>query len=134
MSRPRKKRSADEYRDALRQLQKSRTKTQLEFTKDRQSYSLEGLRLVGLLRQVQSLQALQGLAELRPREKGAKLRFEFSKDRKERGAHRQWLLFKADWLEALLEDTVDELSALDAFEARHKGEDDGDKKGGGTPE
>jgi hypothetical protein len=132
MSKPHKKQSAAQYREALERLQKTKAEAQLRSTGDRRSYSLEGLRLVNLLRQVQSLQAVQGLAELRPREKGTKYRFEFPEDGRERSAQRQWLLFKADWLESLLEDTLDELLAMDEFESRRKrGDNPGDPGAGG---
>ena len=39
--------------------------------------SLEGLRLAALLKQMQALQAIQGLQELAPRKPGASARFEF---------------------------------------------------------
>ena len=83
-------------------------------------YSLEGLRLSGLLQQLQALQAVQGLVELRPKGKGTKNRFEIPEDPKERAAQRQWLQFKADWLEALLEDAIEELTALEKAEASSK--------------
>jgi hypothetical protein len=123
MAAPRRKRSAAEYQEALRKLQSARTASRLEADDDPRSYSLEGLRLAGLLRQMQSLQAVQGLAELRPKEKGTKRRFVFSEDARERAAQRQWLLFKADWLESLLEDAVDELLALNDFESKGKRQD-----------
>jgi hypothetical protein len=77
--------------------------------------SLEGLRLGALLRQLEALQALQGLQELKP---GAATprRLKISDDPAERARHRQWLRFKADWLEALLESTLEELEALEAYE------------------
>lgn len=77
---------------------------------------MEGLRLGTLLNQLQALQAIQGLQELVPKGKGKKRRFTFSEDQEERARQRQWLTFKADWLEALLEDTVDELEVLNQYE------------------
>jgi len=82
-----------------------------------QRYSLEGLRLAGLLKQMQALQAVQGLQELAPRKPGSPVRFAISPDREERGRQRQWLEFKGDWLQAMLEDTLTEIEALDRFEA-----------------
>jgi hypothetical protein len=83
-------------------------------------YSLEGLRLAGLLKQMQALQAIQGLQELAPRKPGTPVRFAISPDREERARQRQWLEFKADWLQAMLEDSLAEIEALDRFEAELK--------------
>lgn len=84
------------------------------------TYSLEGLRLSSLLQQLQALQAVQGLVELRPKDKSQKNRFQIPEDPQERAAQRQWLQFKADWLEALLEDAIAELEALEGAEAGSK--------------
>lgn len=62
------------------------------------------------------MQAVQGLQELRPKGKGKTSRFDIPEDPKERAAKERWLMFKADWLEALLEDTLDELQALERSE------------------
>jgi len=85
-----------------------------------QRYSLEGLRLAGLLKQMQALQAIQGLQELAPRKPGTPVRFAISPDREERARQKQWLEFKADWLQAMLEDSLAEIEALDRFEAELK--------------
>ncbi len=85
-----------------------------------QRYSLEGLRLAGLLKQMQALQAIQGLQELAPRKPGTPVRFAISPDREERARQKQWLEFKADWLQAMLEDTLAEIETLDRFEAELK--------------
>lgn len=81
-----------------------------------QRHSLEGLRLSALLKQMQALQAIQGLQELAPRKPGAPARFEFATNAEERARQRQWLEYKSDWLQAMLEDAITELEALDAFE------------------
>jgi hypothetical protein len=65
---------------------------------------------------MQALQAVQGLQELKPKGKGTKYRFDIPEDPKERASKRRWLMFKADWLEALLEDALDELEAIDRYE------------------
>ena len=85
-----------------------------------QRYSLEGLRLAGLLKQMQALQAVQGLQELAPRKPGTPVRFSISPDREERARQKQWLEFKADWLQAMLEDSLAEIEALDRFERELK--------------
>ena len=82
-----------------------------------QRQSLEGLRLAALLKQMQALQAIQGLQELAPRKSPNEARFQFSPDPEERARQRQWLEYKADWLQAVLEDTVAELEAMDRFDA-----------------
>lgn len=76
--------------------------------------SLEGLRLGALLRQMEALQALQGLQELNPVSDGGPP-FKISEDPEERERQGQWLKFKADWLEALLESTLGDLERLEAF-------------------
>ena len=53
--------------------------------------------------------------ELVPRDEIVKRRHQIPADAKERAHQRQWLMFKADWLEALLEDTVHEIEALDQY-------------------
>ncbi len=83
---------------------------------DSKGYTMEGLRLGTLLKQLQALQAIEGLQELAPKDRGKKSRYEFSENQEERGRQRQWLTFKADWLQALLEDTVSELEALNKYE------------------
>jgi hypothetical protein len=82
-----------------------------------QRYSLEGLRLAGLLKQMQALQAIQGLQELAPRKPGTPARLSISPDPDERARQRQWLEFKADWLQAMLEDALGEIEMLDRFKA-----------------
>jgi hypothetical protein len=81
-----------------------------------QRQSLEGLRLATLMKQMQALQAIQGLQELAPKGEAQGRRYQPSTDPEERARQRQWLEFKADWLQAVLEDTVSELEALDRFE------------------
>jgi hypothetical protein len=81
-----------------------------------QRQSLEGLRLATLMKQMQALQAIQGLQELAPKKENQGRRYEPSTDPEERVRQRQWLEFKADWLQAVLEDTLSELEALDRFE------------------
>lgn len=71
---------------------------------------------MNLLNQLQALQAVQGLQELKPKGRGKKYRFDIPEDPKERASKRRWLTFKADWLEAILEDTLDELEALNRSE------------------
>ena len=81
-----------------------------------QRQSLEGLRFSSLMKQMQALQAIQGLQELAPGNPGEKRRLVFSDDPQERAHQRQWLEFKADWLQAVLADTIDEIEKLDEFE------------------
>lgn len=100
----------------MRGLQKKRKGLEEKKRNDKTGYSLENLRLITLLNQMQALQAVQGFQELKPRDKGKKHRFDIPEDLKERASKRRWLMFKADWLEALLEDTIDELEALDNYE------------------
>ena len=75
-----------------------------------------------VLNQLQALQAIQGIQELLPTEKSIRNRLNISEDVRERAQQRQWLMFKADWLESLLEDTVREIEALDAYERQIGGE------------
>lgn len=89
--------------------------------------SLEGLRLGGLLRQLEALQALQGLKELQPSEPGKAPRFKPSSDPQERARQRQWLMFKADWLEALLESTLAELEEMNRLDDPEETRRDGPK-------
>ncbi|MEK6675824.1 MAG: hypothetical protein AABZ47_09240 [Planctomycetota bacterium] len=110
------KRTSSERRSVLTNLQRTRAKKEADRRDDGRNYSMEGLRLGSLLAQLQAVQAVQGLSELKPKGRNKKNRFTFSDDAKERVSQRQWLLFKADWLEALLEDTLAELEALDLFE------------------
>jgi hypothetical protein len=100
-------------RERLRNLQQSRR--DLEPSQARQS--LEGLRLGALLRQLEALQAVQGLEELKPTQDGDRRRLKIADDPGERARQRQWLRFKADWLEALLDSTLRDLEAMDAFES-----------------
>ncbi len=83
---------------------------------DDKGYTMEGLRLGTLLRQLQALQAIQGLQEIVPKGDRKKQRFTFSENPEERARQRQWLQFKADWLEALLNNTISELEALNKYE------------------
>lgn len=99
----------------MRELQKKRKGLEEKKRTDKTGYSLENLRLITLLNQMQALQAVQGLQELKPKDKGKKHRFDIPEDPQERASKRRWLMFKADWLEALLEDTIDELEALDNY-------------------
>jgi hypothetical protein len=78
---------------------------------------MEGLRLGALLRQLEALQALQGLQELKPSPGEPERRLKISDDPAERARQRQWLRFKADWLEALLESTLKDLEDIEAAEA-----------------
>ena len=82
-----------------------------------QRQSLEGLRLAALMKQMQALQAIQGLQELAPSKRPGEPRLAISPDPEERTRQRQWLEYKADWLQAMLEDTVSELEAMDRFDA-----------------
>jgi hypothetical protein len=100
-------------RERLRNRQQARR--DLEPSQARQS--LEGLRLGALLRQLEALQAVQGLEELKPTAEGDRRRLKISDDPGERARQRQWLRFKADWLEALLDSTLRDLEAMDAFES-----------------
>jgi len=100
----------------LRRLQQARKSIEGQKRGDSKGYSMEGMRLVALLNQLQALQAVQGLQELAPDRKNSARRFKFSDSADERKSQRQWLMFKADWLESLLEDTVSELEALNEFE------------------
>lgn len=110
------KKPTTEYYSNLVQFQKERKAIEAKKRKDDRGYSLEGLRLASLINQMQAFQAIQGLQELTPKEKGRRPRFTIPEDPKERARQREWLTFKADWLEALLEDTVRELEALDEYE------------------
>ena len=101
-------------RTRLRRLQKARRGLEPQ---QGHRQSLEGLRLGALLRQLEALQAVQGLQELKPVPGGPPRRLSISDDPAERARHRQWLRFKADWLEALLESTLKELEQMEAFEA-----------------
>ena len=113
-----RKRSDQDRRDRLRKLSGRRHGSDVVRRGGDRGYSLEGLRLVTLLNQLQALQAVQGLAEFKPKDRARNRRFQFSEDRAERAAQEQWLTLKADWLEALLEDTLDEIEALLEFEER----------------
>ena len=124
MGTPKKHKSLDEQRANLLQMQQKRNKLQTDKRGDSRNYSLEGLRLGSLLSQLQALQAVQGLQELRPKGQTKEARYDFSEDPKERASQRQWLMFKADWLEALLEDTLGTLEALDAYENESQPERD----------
>jgi hypothetical protein len=110
-----KHRTAEERREALEALQERKCADEVRRRDDDRSFSLEGLRFTALLSQLQALQAIQGLTEFKPRGRGGP-RFEVPEDPKERGKQRQWLQFKADWLEAMLEDTLDALSVMDGCE------------------
>ena len=81
-----------------------------------QRQSLEGLRLSALMKQMQALQAIQGFQELAPHSKGTDTRHEIATNKEERARQRQWLEYKADWLQALLEDTLTQLEGMDHFE------------------
>jgi hypothetical protein len=105
--------TTSDRRERLRNLQRSRR--ELEPSQARQS--LEGLRLGALLRQLEALQAVQGLEELKPTTAGDRRRLKIPDDPAERARQRQWLRFKADWLEALLDSTLRDLEAMDAFES-----------------
>ena len=124
MTSTRKDKSNKARRSDLVHRQKRRNKLETDHRGDDRSYSLEGLRLGQLLSQLQALQAVQGLQQIKPRGKHEKGKYEFSTNPAEQSSHRQWLMFKADWLEALLEDTLDELEALDAFDADAKANQD----------
>jgi len=104
--------SGDDPRRKLIELQKKRRK--FEDAKPHRQ-SLEGLRLGSVLRQMEALQALQGLQELNPAASEKKHRLKISADPEERERQKQWLRFKADWLEALLESTLSDLEKLEAF-------------------
>ncbi len=82
-----------------------------------QRQSLEGLRLAALMKQMQALQAIQGFQELAPRQKTDGGRSQVPTNREERARQRQWLEYKADWLQAMLEDALFQLESLDHFEA-----------------
>ncbi len=109
------KSSPKQLREALQRLQKERFDLESARADPEQgetlNYSMRGLRLTSLLRQLQALQAVQGLQEVTPKAKG-KTRFKIPDDPVERATLRQWLAFKADWLEALLEETIQELETL----------------------
>lgn len=82
-----------------------------------QRQSLEGLRLAALMKQMQALQAIQGFQELAPQNRDSGDRTQIPTNREERARQRQWLEYKADWLQAMLEDALTQLEALDRFEA-----------------
>lgn len=82
-----------------------------------QRQSLEGLRLAALMKQMQALQAIQGFQELTPQQRDSGDRSQIPTNREERARQRQWLEYKADWLQAMLEDALTQLEALDRFEA-----------------
>jgi hypothetical protein len=105
-----------QYEQKLRALQQRRADIEQEKRGDGRNYSLVGLRLVSVLNQLQALQAIQGIQELLPKDRTGRSRTRIPDDPKERAQQRQWLMFKADWLESLLEDTVREIDALDASE------------------
>jgi len=108
--------SSGERRGAFQRLLKKRE--QAEHGRGReQRQSLEGLRLAALMKQMQALQAIQGLQELAPKKGGQQGRLQIAADPEERARQRQWLEYKADWLQAVLEDTVAELESMDRFEA-----------------
>ncbi|MEM9445740.1 MAG: hypothetical protein AAGA18_10350 [Verrucomicrobiota bacterium] len=109
--------SVDEMRAKLSSMQKRRRQAALK-NREMVDYSLEGLRLTGVLQQLQALQAIQGLAELKPKKRSKSQRFHISENDAERAMMKQWLQFKADWLEALLEDAMDELVAIEDFEEK----------------
>jgi hypothetical protein len=81
-----------------------------------QRQSLEGLRLSALMKQMQALQAIQGFQELTPPAKGSDTRYEIATNKEERARQRQWLEYKADWLQAMLEDALTQIDGLDRFE------------------
>src|SRR5262249_57731486 len=105
---------ASEYEQKVRALQARRSDSEKKQRADGRNYSLTGLRLTTVLNQLQALQAIQGMQELMPKDRAAQRRWKVSEDPKERAQLRQWLTFKADWLESLLEDTVREIEFLDA--------------------
>jgi hypothetical protein len=109
---------ASQYEQRLRALQERRTNDEQAARGDERNYSLVGLRLVTVLNQLQALQAIQGIQELLPKEKSVRQRLKIPEDAKERAQQRQWLMFKADWLESLLEDSIREIEALDAYERK----------------
>jgi hypothetical protein len=102
----------DDPRQKLIELQKKR-RTFEDSKPHRQS--LEGLRLGSVLRQMEALQALQGLQELNPEAHQGARSLKIPADPEERERQKQWLRFKADWLEALLESTLGDLERLEAF-------------------
>ena len=106
-------------RERLRALEAAKKSVVAEKRGDGRGYSLEGMRFATLLNQLQALQALQGLGELSTDDNAPEKRHEFSEDATERANQYQWLTFKADWLESLLEDTIDKLEALVAYEQEH---------------
>lgn len=109
----RKKQSEEDPRQSLIDLQKKRRT--LDNSKSNRK-SLEGLRFGALLRQLEALQALQGLQELNPASEKHAAPFKIAQDPVEREHQRQWLRFKADWLEALLESTLNDLEKLEAVQ------------------
>lgn len=123
---------ASPTRDKLMDLEKRLQRSSARRRDDERNYSLEGLRLVNVLKQVQALQAVEGLAAFRPN-KDRNRRFQFSEDPVERMRQRQWLAFKADWLAALLDDACSEIEALDAFEETHGSASQLDPSGGDPP-
>jgi hypothetical protein len=104
--------SGDDTRRKLIELQKKRRKFE-EAKPHRQS--LEGLRLDTVLRQMEALQALQGLQELNPSASKGGRSLKIPADPEERERQKQWLRFKADWLEALLESTLLDLEKFESF-------------------
>jgi hypothetical protein len=117
--RKKKPRQAEDYQARLRQLQLDRAKAEDKRRSDGRNYSLSGMKLVTVLNQLQALQAIQGIQELLPKDEAAKSRYKIPEDSQERARQREWLMFKADWLEAILEDTVHEIEAIDAWEHEH---------------
>lgn len=121
--------SPKERRERLRALEAAKKNAVAEKRGDGRGYSLEGMRFATLLNQLQALQALQGLGELSTDDNAPDKRLEFSEDATERANQYQWLTFKADWLESLLEDTIDKLEALVAYEQQHNASASEDDEG-----
>jgi hypothetical protein len=116
--------SRDDPRHKLIELQKKRRK--IEGSKPRRQ-SLEGLRLGSVLRQMEALQALQGLQELNPAVPEGGRSVKIPADPEERERQKQWLRFKADWLEALLEHTLADLEKFEAFQEKDNDQTSGSK-------
>ncbi|MDP3939697.1 MAG: hypothetical protein Q8R92_16395 [Deltaproteobacteria bacterium] len=106
---------SSDRRSVFQRLIKRREKSEHE-RHVQQRQSLEGLRLSALMKQMQALQAIQGFQELAPHAKGSDTRHEIATNKEERARQRQWLEYKADWMQALLEDTLTQLEAMDQFE------------------
>ena len=110
-----KRTSADVEREALQRLNEQKAALE-KAAGESAPYTARTVRLAAMISQMQALQAVQGMAELRPKDKIKGRRFEIPEDARERAEQRSWLMFKADWLEAILEETIDQLDLIDQYD------------------